>query len=310
MVGLFLGAGFSKWSMNLPLVNNLFDFEISNIRSGDEYWFLKLQDEKTKWDSFNPNSNNEEFIFSIITGKKLRIKSYLSKYIARRLSEPFLCNTLGGIQTLMYNDKKVSQISGIAKAKNFFGIIGLKNIYGIITTNYDLIIEYALGTPRFNLGERNEEVKGRGHNPRFPWQHTPVVLSGSIKVAKIHGSIAFDGQDNWSSGVCGLNGQAYFIPPAPEKNVNEMLYRQWDYATEILNNISELIVFGFNFNEYDLAVLNLLKTNSKAIEKVHIHDIESKIKKAEKIWDAEKIIEYRLNETDLDPNKNTALSLF
>lgn len=294
MIGLFIGAGFSKWCMNLPLVNELFDFEISNIRRRDEIWFKTLQKAKDQWDIQNPNSNNEKFIQDILNGKKVRLKKYLSKYLARRLSEPFLCQTYGGVQTFMYNDKSLNDLTGITKAKEFIKGFGIKNVYGIITTNYDLIIEYSLGTPLFNFGKKNAEVKGRGHNPAFPWQNTPVVLKGDIIVAKIHGSIAYDGFEYWSSGICGLNGRALIIPPSPEKKKNKDFNKEWRNAKKILNKINELIIFGFNFNPYDTAVLDLLKTNVDGLKRVHIYDIESKINKASKIWDEKKIIEYNV----------------
>ena len=36
MYCLFLGAGFSKWAVDLPLVNELFDFNVNTFNQADE----------------------------------------------------------------------------------------------------------------------------------------------------------------------------------------------------------------------------------------------------------------------------------
>jgi len=293
MIGLFLGAGFSKWVANLPLVNQLFDFEISEIRYKDKVWIEKLVSAKRSWDNANENGNNEDFIQYIIHQKDVKLNKYLSKYLARRLSEPFLCRTYGGIQTFMYNDSKINSLESITKARKFLN--SLKGeISGIITVNYDLIIEYALGTKHFNYGQKNATVLGRGNNPAFPWQNIPVKLTGDIVLSKIHGSISFDGKDYWSSGICGLNGKAVIVPPSPEKGMHKMIKKEWKDASKTLNSIDNLIVFGFNFNTYDKAVLRLLKKNTANIKRIDIYDIESKMTKARLIWPQAIITEHIL----------------
>ncbi|OIR05343.1 hypothetical protein GALL_123940 [mine drainage metagenome] len=229
----------------------------------------------------------------------MRPKKYLSKYLSRRLSEPFLCNIYGqSIQTYMLNDKKINDLVGISKARKFITSFGINNIKGIITTNYDLIIEYALGTKRFNYGKKDAHIKGRGHNPLFPWQNTPVILNGRLVLSKLHGSISYDGVDYWSSGICGLNGKAIIIPPYPEKHNHNEFSKEWKCARQTLESIDKLVIFGFNFNDYDIAILELLKTNSKKIKKIIIYDIESKMEKASKIWDPNKITELNINTID------------
>ncbi|MET3981168.1 hypothetical protein ABIB62_003755 [Mucilaginibacter sp. UYP25] len=294
MVSFFIGAGFSKWSADLPLVHQLFDFNISEIRSGDRKWHDKLYSEKETWQRSHPNENNEAFISHIISDKGPRLNNYLSKYIARRLSEPFLCSTLGSIQTFMFDDKKIKSLDSIKKAKSFFGLYEMMEIGGIITTNYDLVLEYAFGTSGFRYGRRSQKVLGRGHNPLFPYQHTPVNLTGNILISKIHGSISFDGANYWSSGICGLNGNALIVPPSIEKNLNIAVQAEWENAANVLSRSNELIVFGFNFKPYDIAVLDLLKHNSGNVKKVTIYDIESKFEKARQIWTSAEIIEIHI----------------
>ena len=82
MISFFIGAGFLKWAADLPLVNQLLDFNISEISSGDREWHDKLYDENEKWQRNHPNENNEAFISYIINNKGSRLNKYLSKYIA------------------------------------------------------------------------------------------------------------------------------------------------------------------------------------------------------------------------------------
>jgi hypothetical protein len=197
----------------------------------------------------------------------------------------------------MFDDKKIKSLDSIKKAKSFFGLYEMLEIGGIITTNYDLILEYAFGSSGFNYGQQNQKVLGRGHNPLFPSQHTPVTLTGNISISKIHGSISFDGVDYWSSGICGLNGNALIVPPSIEKSSNKVIRAEWAKAEKILSRSTELIIFGFNFNAYDIAVLNLLKFNSEKVNKVTIYDVESKMDKARQIWEKAEIIEIHIQDT-------------
>ena len=68
------------------------------------------------------------------------------------------------------------------------GFAGLSTA-GIITTNYDMVVEYALGTKGFNYGDINQILTGRGPYPVSIWLN-PVRLTGKTKPAKIHGSIS------------------------------------------------------------------------------------------------------------------------
>src|SRR5690554_3852198 len=144
-IGLFLGAGFSKWAANLPLVTELFDFDISYIRKNDEFWISKLKSVKSEWDERNIGFSNELFVQHVLDSKGVRLKQYLSKYLTRRLSEPFLCKTLTGIQTFMYNDRRAKELESTSKIQNFLSKYQNK-IKGIVSLNYDLVVEYALGT--------------------------------------------------------------------------------------------------------------------------------------------------------------------
>ena len=179
----------------------------------------------------------------------------------------------------MFDDKKIRLLDSIKKVKIFFGLYEMKDVGGIITTNYDLILEYAFGSSGFNYGCQNQTVLGRGHNPQFPSQHTPITLSGNILISKIRGSISFDGVYYWSSGICGLNGNALIVPPSIEKDSNKLVKAERYQAECILSKSDELIVFGFNFNEYDISVLNLLKDNIGNLKKLQSTMLNQKQKR-------------------------------
>jgi len=63
----------------------------------------------------------------------------------------------------------------------------------------------------------------------------------------------------------------------------------WEVAEEVLTKANRLIVFGFGFNPYDSAVLNLLKSKGNKLESVLIIDINPNIKIAKSLWPNAKI---------------------
>lgn len=284
MISLFLGAGFSKWADNLPLAQELFDFNINPYNKRDETRLASFIKYKTEWNAENPEGHAELFIEDALSTKRSKLVLW---YITRRLSDPFIGTILGGTQTLMIDDKRAKSIKGVIKAKNFFECI--PEINGIITTNYDMLTEYALGTSGFNYGIRGELLKGRGKNPFFPWQGGPVHLKGEISLLKIHGSISWDEKYRYTDGRCGVKGNALIIPPTHGKGPNIMVKDIWSISEDTLLNSEVLIVFGFSFNEYDNDVLDLLERGGINLKQVLIIDIAPKTASAEKIWPNAKI---------------------
>ncbi len=62
MLSLFLGAGFSKWASDLPLVKDLFDFDILIRGSREEAKLVRIRKLKSYWDYHNPSEYPEKFI--------------------------------------------------------------------------------------------------------------------------------------------------------------------------------------------------------------------------------------------------------
>ena len=287
MLGILFGAGFSKWALDLPLANQLFDFQIIPFGIREATKLVRVKRTKNNWDIKNPNELVEKFIADALTRQDIN-KEIVLWYIVRRLSEPFIWHDKYVFRVrrhvLMIDEKRKLAIEGVRKAQSFISsFIAAKQISGIITTNYDLLIEYSLGTKGYNYGVHGQKLTGRGAYPISQWQK-PVILSGNISIAKIHGSLSWDENGYYTDGRRGLRGNALIVAPTPEKEPSELLKFHWELANQILNRSTDLIVFGFAFNPYDAAVLNLLQSAGQNLRRVLLIDIYPKIDSARSLW--------------------------
>lgn len=286
MLALFLGAGFSKWAANLPVASELFDFAIQPFGVREERKLEIVRALKTNWDKKHPAGLAEQFIAGALKFSQRDRESVLW-YVVRRLSDSFIWKEYHSQRwrrhILMIDENRRFGIEGILKARNFLqGLCGLLT-EGMITTNYDMLVEYALGTKGFNYGVTNQTLIGRGPYPVSCWNN-PVKLTGRMKLAKIHGSISWDGTNYYSDGRRGLTGNALIVPPTREKTLPESLKFTRELANSILRKSAHLMVFGFSFNSYDESVLALLGSAGKNLESVILVDIEPKIEAARHLW--------------------------
>ncbi|MCK4733771.1 MAG: SIR2 family protein [Methanophagales archaeon] len=292
MLVLFLGAGFSKWAADLPLTSQLFDFEIEPW-GPREYKKLEIvKSLKHNWDITHPYGLNEQFIADALNFQEKDKKAVLW-YLVRGLSEPFIWKEYHAQKwrrhVLMIDENRRFNVPGVVKAQNFLQRFYGPSLVGIITTNYDMVVEYALGTKGFNYGIPNQTLAGRGPYPVSQWRN-PVTLKGKIPLAKIHGSISWDEHNHYTDGRRGLTGNALIVAPTPKKQPPDSLKFVWDLTKEILRKATRMIVFGFAFNPYDEAVLNLLKSESKNLESVLLVNIESSTEAARSLWPSTKIV--------------------
>ena len=213
-----LGAGFSKWSCDLPLVSQLFDFEIRIYNKTEERRIARLGKIYEIWRAKNPSENNEEFVrFSQGAGLKFNLTNW---YITRRLTEPFVVH--GSRRYTWYINSYYTQShEGIEKARSIITTLseysGAENL-GILTTNYDLIAEYSLGTRGFNYGTLQEKI---GYTP-YPYPQ-PVLVTGPVSIAKLHGSISWTDDAKFPDSRCGLTGKCLIVPPVAEKQMPMLL---------------------------------------------------------------------------------------
>jgi hypothetical protein len=127
-----------------------------------------------------------------------------------------------------------------------------------------MLVEYVLGTKKFNYGILNEELEGRGTYP----VSRPVALAGSIPLAKLHGSVSWDRYQKYTEGRGGVTGNALIVPPTHDKELPESLMNARGVGEDILRKSTRMVVFGFAFNQYDQDILTLLKSGGRNLKAI------------------------------------------
>lgn len=300
MTALFLGAGFSKWAFELPLVNQLFDFNINTTDSSEQRKLELLKSDWVNWLKDNLNHSPELFIYWCMNKSSHR-RSRVIWYVNRRLTEPFMTRISGSYTCAMFDERVVRENDKIIKLNQFLLSLNQYGLKGIITCNYDTLVECALGTSGFNYGVVGEQLYGRGLNPQFPWQNADVQVTGNISLAKLHGSLSWERGIKYTSGKPGRAGRSLIIPPAPEKTPPIELDDVWSLGGEILLDSQSLILFGFAFNQYDKALLEFLEIKGKDITSILLIDPFPNIDAAKELWPDASI-------NTIDPRKEFDLS--
>jgi len=285
-LALFLGAGFSKWAVDLPVASQLFDFNIEPWGPRENRKLELVKRLKRNWDITHPNGLAEQFIADTLNFEDKKRRAVLW-YIVRRLSEPFIWKEFHSQKwrrhVFMIDENRRFNVPGLVNAQSFLLKFYNPPLAGIVTTNYDMIVEYALGTHRFNYGVRNQTLIGRGPYPVSQWRN-PVTLKGDVFLAKVHGSISWDDHAYYTDGRRSITGDALIVAPTPEKKPPACLKSVWELAERILRSVTRLAVFGFAFNPYDVAVLNLLKRAGSNIKSILLVDVEPKIERVRQLW--------------------------
>jgi hypothetical protein len=286
MVTLILGAGFSKWAADLPVATELFDFRVEPFGVREERKLCYVRDLKASWDRERPGDPAEAFIdFALHQGRET--SRLVIWYVVRRLSEPFIWREWHAGKSrrhvLMLDEHRKVTRPGVPEARRFLvNLLGAR-LQGVITTNYDLLVEYALGTKGFNYGVIGERLIGRGPYPVSSWLH-PVVLAGRVPLAKVHGSVSWDAHAHYSDGRRGLTGSALILAPVPGKTLPPGLAGQWELAASLLRRASRIIVFGFAFNPYDALLLDCFKQHAEGVQSVLLIDIKPNMDAARAVW--------------------------
>ncbi len=289
MIGIFVGAGFAKWAAGLPLARQLFDFKIAPFGVREEARLQLVMKLKSTWDLEHPDDLAEKFIADALSSPP-KHKQAVLWYLVRRLSDPFIWSEYHSHKqrrhVLMIDENRKYEIEGVRQAQVFLRRLGIA-VSGIITTNYDLLVEYALGTEGFNYGIQGQHLVGRGAYPVSQWNN-PTTLKGIVPLAKIHGSVSWDDINYYTDGRRGITGNALIVAPTPEKSPPAQLEFHWNLSARILRETSHLVVFGFAFNPYDEAVLDHFKDNGHNIRSVILIDIAPNLEAARSLWpDAE-----------------------
>ena len=289
---MFLGAGFGKWAAGLPLATQLFDFAVEIWGPRDRKRLAVVRSRKETWDQAHPDGLAEQFIADALELPEKDRRAILW-YIVRRLTEPFIWREFHAHRrrrrVLTVDENRRFDIGGVVKAKGLIEQFRGSSLSGIVTTNYDMLVEYALGTKGFNYGVPNEVLRGRGPYPVSQWRN-PVKLEGEIPLPKIHGSISWDEKGHYTDGRRAVTGGALIVAPTLEKTPPGSLKHVWDLAGRILERAVGLLVFGFAFNPYDEAVLKLLESAARNLELVLVVDVDPKIQQARRLWPMARVI--------------------
>lgn len=295
MLALLLGAGFSSWAAGLPVASQLFDFDVEPFGVREAQRLERLQTRKGEWDALHPGGLAEQFIASILASGNAREGEDVLWYVVRRLCEPYIWQEWrsGKVRrhVLMIDENRKWERIGVRKAADFLAGCG-NRLSGVVTLNYDLLVEYALGSAGFNYGIRGEALIGRGSYPVSQWRK-PVTLVGPVALAKLHGSVSWDSAGRYTDGRRGLSGKALIVAPTPEKSPPEVLLDTWGLSEHILTAASSLLVFGFAFNPYDEAVLAHLKAAGKNLRSIALVDLACREDSARALWPHADFVSFR-----------------
>jgi hypothetical protein len=234
----------------------------------EERRLSRLKVEYDSWLSSHPSEHAEVFIkFSQDTNKGFNLVNW---YITRRLAEPFIVKS-GRRYTWYINSYHPGRNEGIAKAQTLINALrsaAPSRKLGIVTTNYDLILEYCLGTRDFNYGVPNEQI---GFTP-YPYPR-PLHVTGDVQISKLHGSISWSETAKFPDSRLGLSGKCLIVPPVAEKTAPPLLKCQWQFAKKALTECDRLVVFGFSFNEQDAAIRRFLSQSVPTKSKIILVDV-------------------------------------
>jgi hypothetical protein len=301
-IATLLGAGFSKWSCNLPLVNELFDFNVHSDNDAEEQRVTRLKTTYQLWRKSHRNEHNEAFIrFAQYPSGQFNLVNW---YITRRLTEPFIVVS-GRRRTWYINSYRPKHHKGIDRARRMIELLNtVKNVeqLGLITTNYDMVAEYALGPRAFNYGIPDEQI---GFTP-YPYTH-PLYLTGSLKILKLHGSISWSEEAKFPDLRCGLTGKCLIVPPVTEKKVPKLLKPQWTLARKILAKCEVLVVFGFSFNEFDVALRTFIAKNLSGDAKIIFIDLIDPTDRLSSLLGGHKMVYLDASKRNLASRIRTAL---
>ena len=88
----------------------------------------------------------------------------------------------------------------------------------------------------------------------------------------------------YTDGRRGIYGDALIVAPTPEKVMPNELTNEWELCGRILNKSESILVFGFAFNPYDMAINNYITQNSTKIKNVIVVDINQWHDRISSIW--------------------------
>jgi hypothetical protein len=299
---LVLGAGWSR-PAGLPLAGELFDPPPRELLGWTNFPAREVPEAFRQWSLAHPDLTAEQFIGHVyknpfmfeLPGEyfpyhpafdaQLQLPEppespterwpirwpTLVEYVQLRLAWPL--EPFRSWSELRYKPQMLRAPRCGAQTSFLAHCLDRYELAGVVTTNYDLTPEQALGvkpsaaSPGFNYGALN--CSFHPANSPFPKErHSYRGPGGLVPVSKLHGSL------NWSLESGGLivycdlraafrrGGTAALVPPLPEKDVPRWLELVWDQAFATLSNVDVWIVAGYSLPAYDTEVRRLFSAAS------------------------------------------------
>lgn len=305
MLALFLGAGFS-YTAGVPLAGGLFDEEpevdllvrkklVDRVLTGWRNWRKLYGGTPEQYLSYLESIGGDDMrdatwyvalVISLRMGilqregePTITLSEPRDFLAARRLSAP------NGKSYVSHHE--INRTTGNRDQERFWTSIFFNtHDVGVITTNYDILAERGMRHETrhrarrmgFHYGNGPERLKGRG-NSWLP--KAGIFAKGNVPLIKLHGSVSWSlDRGHLTKYVdCrpAFRGDACIIAPVHEKSPRPEFLALWNAAAEILSNSHIWVIVGYSFPQYDVAVLNLFKKNSRHNPKVHIFDPNEKV---------------------------------
>ena len=277
-VVLFVGAGFSHVAGS-PLAKDLFH----RTPPGGSVWARELvrnvEHAFAAWSKSHPGMGAEEFMSDVYARAWPPLENPLwrqiVKYIGLRLAADFATWSWNRGRLRPSGHSVASARVGAVHSEfwdAFFGALSAGTTLTVMGTNYDIWCERGIRpkpTPRrhrpgFHYFNAGEALEGGPGYPVSKWLH-PVVLTGSVPLLKLHGSLSWstigDRIEMFSDCRPAFRGDAAIVPPLAGSDRPTWLKPIWDRARQALREAAVLIVVGYSFPAYDEGIRELLRSS-------------------------------------------------
>jgi hypothetical protein len=303
-VALILGAGWS-YCAGLPLARELFDHPVGGYTDDAANRLAAVFMSFKAWRRRHPDAHAEEFVTAafgddvdlvspalVARRPQLEFEAlrrlpwpWVVEYIQVRLSLPVPGETRRA--TARYAPQMHMPTRSSTQQQFWSRLQRRCDVRTVVTTNYDLLAERTIrhrptkrpSSPGFHYGGITD-ASAPSRSPFGRERRADATPSGRVPLFKLHGSL------NWSvEGTRILvypdvrpafrrGGTAAIIPPLPEKEIPDWLAPSWELAEFALAEADEWVVVGYSLPEYDIAVMELLRSAASAgrVERVMLHD--------------------------------------
>ena len=288
MVSVFLGAGFSLLG-GVPLASQLFYEQplvdvisrqrlIECVLDGWENWHSRMGGTPEQYLAYLKENSYKQWDDAIW---------YVALVITLSMPNVGVVG-IGYRQNPTITRHTLNRTPGIKEHEDFWTAIFRRTTdICVLTTNYDILAEQGLRMeprprlprPGFHYGDGSEQLEGRGYPGVFASK--PPNTKGKVPLLKLHGSVSWSLSGNrinrYHDCRPAIRGDAAIIAPVTEKSVPSMFQPIWNHAASALNKSNTLIIVGYSFPEYDVAISKLFQSTVNRGTRVHIMNPDPKV---------------------------------